>query len=437
MINFHFKEWLQSQLLLEFRSSDFYDFYALELAKPLMQDKEVNDLLIDRGNNVLHQLSFDLGFVLLCRYTNTLTGCAEKNYHSSFPTTYGYNRWKLHKDDFINPGIVNPRLIRLFGNIKNIDRDWNKLTDSNPEAYRIWFKMTTSQQKDAVRIAKRAMMDFQGHCDDQGAIRRSLTQAWESVYNFYMEYTPDSFAPITDSKHVVNAVNKLTQLIHNNGNILEYLPRELDDAIHVRDQANLAQLLHYASPTVQQTLKSANLPSGGLTTQTPPAYPQMLLTAMQRNMTPNIINIRLVSSVHTKDEYNYRAVYHIDATYKIKNNQEERISPVSFSIRSLFGRPTYEFINNYFDPQYVKTPDDPEINWKSADIDWSLPGEEIYLAKSLRNHPISPETHILDNMQAGKKMIEYINNIIKTIRTTVEFKHRYPNDTFPELPIET
>ena len=58
------REWLKDSLLLEFRASNFYDFYDLELASQKMDSKEVEDLIIDRGNALYSDIMSALGFLL-------------------------------------------------------------------------------------------------------------------------------------------------------------------------------------------------------------------------------------------------------------------------------------------------------------------------------------------------------------------------------------
>ena len=286
-----FKEWLNSELLLEFRASNLYDFYALELASKDMNSREVDHLLVDRGNLVYSGIMSAVGFVLFLRFGKIFRHCI------------GLSASRLKPDDFVLSLSDFPvefqgrvgKYMEMFEKIKTRSRQgWANAVRDNSEAHDIWVGMNVNDQKELVYLSRQSLVSRSDVCN-VGSVRSSLTDRWTSIYNFYQDNANDDV--ITNPETIKSMINRLTQLVHNSGNLLEYLPSALDIAIHVRDTANMAQLLYGASPTVKELLRSASLPSGGLTEQLPPSMPKLVLTAMSRNMEGTRINhIELVGS---------------------------------------------------------------------------------------------------------------------------------------------
>lgn len=86
--------------------------------------------------------------------------------------------------------------------------------------------------------------------------------------------------PILDVNKIVYKVNELTQLVHNNGSVFEYLPNELDAALQTRDNASTAYLASIASPSVKELIRSAGI--GYLGKPEKPKYLELIKTALNR-----------------------------------------------------------------------------------------------------------------------------------------------------------
>ena len=79
----NFKEWFlknHKKPLLEFKSQDLYDFYALTAiqkmpnihgdlsTKKTEYEKEIEDKIIDKGNKVIDEIIDDMSFIVLKRH---------------------------------------------------------------------------------------------------------------------------------------------------------------------------------------------------------------------------------------------------------------------------------------------------------------------------------------------------------------------------------
>lgn len=285
-----FREWLSESLLLEFRSSDFYDFYALELASKEMDSKEVNDLLIDRGNALYSDIMSALGFLLFLRYSNVVKQCLK----TVDDLRDGDN---LSLSDFPeNVRSIAGKYVDVMNLVKSMPRvSWTHTIRQNRVAYESWLKLGEGEQRELVYIGRELLLHWESNCQTRSVLN-TLSRQWENIYDYFVNNAVGGL--ITNPVVVVRMINSLTQLVHNNGNILQYMPEELDKAIHVRDTARLSQLLYGASATVKGILRSASLPSGGLVEELPPSSPQLFLTAMSRNLDkyPAIRHIELLES---------------------------------------------------------------------------------------------------------------------------------------------
>jgi hypothetical protein len=271
-----FKEWLGESLLLEFRSSNFYDFYALELASREMDTKEVNDLLVDRGNSLYSEIMSALGFLLFLRYGSVVRQCLKTNDEIEHSGNLGLL-------DFPEKVRGNSgRYIDIMNLVYGMPRvSWTHTIRQNREAYDSWFRLGEDEQRELVYISRELLLHWEYNCHTRSVLN-TLSRQWDNIYDYFINNANKGL--ITNPVVVIKMINSLTQLVHNNGNILQYMPEELDKAIHIRDTARLGQLLYGASATVKGLLRSASLPSGGLVEEMPPALPQLFLTAMSRNM---------------------------------------------------------------------------------------------------------------------------------------------------------
>jgi hypothetical protein len=329
-----FREWLQESLLLEFRSSNFYDFYALELASKQMGSKEVEDLIIDRGNALYSDIMSALGFLLFLRYGSLVRHCAMTN-------TVSRDVFKFRDSDFPDEfkGIIS-KYISIFDYATSMPRwSWRNTLQRNEESYNMWLAMNVNDQKELVNIARETLLSWEEECNIQ-VVMNTFSDRWDSIYEYFVNNATSEV--ITKPAMVVRMINSLTQLVHNNGNILQYMPEELDQAIHVRDTATFSQLLYGASPTVKELLRSALLPSGGLVEESPPSFAQLILTAMSRNMDKhdNINHIELINSARTQS--GQVGIYKVHGTIGVLSNKP---SECIFNIKITKNRPRFGRVN--------------------------------------------------------------------------------------------
>ena len=278
-----FKSWIKenSSLLKEFNSTNLYDFYALELTQDKINDPDIKELLIDRGNRLLDDIIDSIGFVLLNRYAGLFNSCIM----SKKPETSSIDELSkpINKSDKdFPPNLLQD--IKPFRKIFDIihlkfpNWSWKTITE-NHDLVDEWDKLTKPQKKELVTLSRLILK--LSDCNLTAA-SNSFSESWNSIYELYISYADTP--PIIKPKAITTAINSITQLVHNNGSILMYLPPALDKAIQTRDIATLPQLLGQASDDVRMLLRSASLQSGGLTIQNPPLDGDLLLVGIRRQL---------------------------------------------------------------------------------------------------------------------------------------------------------
>lgn len=400
-----FKEWINKSLLLEFKASNFYDFYALELASKQMGSKEVEDLIVDRGNTLYSEIISALGFLLFLRYGSLVRHCMMTN-------TVSRDVFKFRDDDFPDEykGIIS-KYIPIFDYATQIPRlSWRNTLQKNEEAYNMWLAMNVDDQKELVIIARETLLSIEGEgdCNIQ-VVWNTFSDRWDSIYNYFINNVTSEV--ITKPAIVVRMINSLTQLVHNSGNILQYMPEELDKAIHVRDTATLSQLLYGASPTVKELLRSALLPSGGLVEEAPPALPQLLLTAMSRSLNnhKNINHIELLESNRNIDLES--GIYKIYGKLVDSNN---KTSNCTFNIK-LTKRKTRSRVIDLPKMELDLSSIKNSVLNKIPASDW-LNISEYMKRSELLNKPLSPrDVSRFDYIQAGGLFLDHIDSILEEL----------------------
>ena len=254
----NFKDFFyKSRTLLEFKSQDFYDFYALTAiqkmpniggdygdlsTKKTEYDKEIEDKIIDKGNKVIDEIIDDISFIILKRHMRTelfIEIMQEK-----YPETLN----KIPKERQIKTGF---------------SRNWE-----DNQFFDIWPKFTNKDKDNIIQ----ASMETYGNQNPWKEISQLIKTTKEQI-------------PIFNVNEIVYKVNELTQLIHNNGSILEYLPNAFDKALQTRDVASRAYLASIASPSVKELMRSAAV--GYLGKPEEPKYLDLIKTAMNRAIKMN------------------------------------------------------------------------------------------------------------------------------------------------------
>jgi hypothetical protein len=288
------KSWLtkHSSLLKEFNATNLYDFYALELTQDKINDPDAKELLIDRGNKLLDDIIDSIGFVLFNRYAGLFNVCAIDKRLPVKDMTDGFLAKPLPKiDQDFPPHLLND--IQPFRDmfdlihIKFPNWSWRTIINNRPLLDK-WNNLPKSQKKELITLARISLQNIR--CLFPAA-SNSFSSSWNSIYDLYNSHADNP--PITNPKLLIRAINSTTQLVHNNGSILMYLPPSLDRAIQSRDIATLPQLLSQASDDVKLLLRSATLQSGGLTQEKPPLEGELLLVGIRRqlNKFPKIISV--------------------------------------------------------------------------------------------------------------------------------------------------
>ena len=249
----NFKEFFyKSRTLLEFKSQEFYDFYTLAAIQKMPNihgdlstnkteyDKEIEDKIIDKGNKVIDEIIDDISLVLLKRHMpikRFLTQLKEK-----YPETLN----KIPKERQIETGFSS--------------NNWgaNKFFD-------IWHNFT---DKDKDNIIEAALPLY----------KSGIFPSWKATLELVK--TTKEQMPILNVNQIVYKVNELTQMVHANGSLLEYLPSEFDHALQTRDNASTAYLASIASPSVKELIRSAGV--GYLGKPEEPKYLDLIKTAMNR-----------------------------------------------------------------------------------------------------------------------------------------------------------
>ena len=254
----NFKDFFyKSRTLLEFKSQDFYDFYALTAiqkmpniggdygglsTKKTEYEKEIEYKIIDKGNKVIDEIIDDMSFIILKRHMRTelfIEIMQEK-----YPETLN----KIPKERQIRTGF---------------SRNWE-----DNQFFDIWSKFTDKDKDNIIE----ASMEIYGN-----------QNPWKEISQLIK--TTKEQTPIFNINQIVYKVNELTQLIHNNGSILEYLPNAFDKALQTRDVASRAYLASIASPSVKELIRSAGV--GYLGKPEEPKYLDLIKTAMNRAIKMN------------------------------------------------------------------------------------------------------------------------------------------------------
>lgn len=435
-----FKEWLQESLLLEFRSSNFYDFYALELASQQMGSKEVEDLIIDRGNALYSDIMSALGFLLFLRYGNVFRQCASMKAMMLSADGRTINLLnKLRLSDF--PDEIHDSVVKympIFDLANERPRiGWTSTIDRNQAAYDSWLKFNADEQKELVYFARETLLSWEEDCNLQ-IVQNTFSDQWDSLYEYFINNVTSEF--ITKPAVVIKMINNLTQLVHNNGNILQYMPEELDKAIHIRDTAKLSQLLYGASPTVKEILRSALLPSGGLVEEAPPATPQLFLTAMSRSLDQHddIDHIELKQSKRTLQGET--------GTYKVHCKLGfwgEQKTDCTFDITISILKPQPQFRPETHLDLDINSIKNPILNKLTAN-DWhNVEGYLQYSDSAITHRLLEPVGEgRLDYIQAGKLLLDYIDDVIQELNglyhNVLRYGtwHRSNHDYEPDEPQE-
>jgi hypothetical protein len=251
----NFKDFFyKSRTLLEFKSQDFYDFYALTAiqkmpnihgglsTKKTEYDKEIEDKIIDKGNKVIDEIIDDMSFIVLKRHMRTeiFIEIMQEKYPETFE--------KIPEERRIRTGF---------------SRNWE-----DNQFFDIWHNFTDKDKDNIIEVS----MDIYGN-----------QNPWKEILQLIIRTKEQT--PIFDVDKIVYKVNELTQLIHNNGSILEYLPNEFDNALQTRDNASTAYLASIASPSVKELIRSAGI--GYLGKPEKPKYLDLIKTAMNRAIKMN------------------------------------------------------------------------------------------------------------------------------------------------------
>ena len=249
----NFKEFFyKSRTLLEFKSQEFYDFYTLAAiqkmpnihgdlsTKKTEYDKEIEDKIIDKGNKVIDEIIDDMSLVLLKRHMRINKFLIELK--EKYPDTLN----KIPKERQIQTGFNS--------------NNWgeNKFFD-------IWHNFT---DKDKDNIIEAALPLY----------KSGIFPSWKATLELVK--TTKEQMPILNVNQIVYKVNELTQMVHANGSLLEYLPSEFDHALQTRDNASTAYLASIASPSVKELIRSAGV--GYLGKPEEPKYLDLIKTAMNR-----------------------------------------------------------------------------------------------------------------------------------------------------------
>ena len=249
----NFKEFFyKSRTLLEFKSQEFYDFYTLaaiqkmpnihgELStKKTEYDKEIEDKIIDKGNKVIDEIIDDIPLVLLKRH---------------MPLKKFLIELKEKYPDTLNKIPKERQIVTRFNS-----NNWR-----DNQFFDIWRNFT---DKDKDNIIEAALPLY----------KSGVFPSWKATLELVK--TTKEQMPILNVNQIVYKVNELTQMVHANGSLLEYLPSEFDHALQTRDNASTAYLASIASPSVKELIRSAGV--GYLGKPEEPKYLDLIKTAMNR-----------------------------------------------------------------------------------------------------------------------------------------------------------
>lgn len=320
-----FKEWLNA-LLVEFNKTNLYDFYALELGKnqvkshgDSLQDKEIDAKIIEKGNDLLRDISDSLELILFDRFVPEIFHLYTVNRHKTYGDFEDYIRDEA--PEFANklmkyfPVYVNKQSRqRFYDDIVShrafVEKFYELSREERHEALVNVYEFLTSREYRPVGVG-----------------------GWNDIYNLYVNNWTDEIA--TSAKQIIKKIDSLLQVVHNSGSILQYMPPELDKGLQYRDNVtHLNQLLRYASSDVRELLRSAAM--SGKTTAENVNYGQMFLTAVRRaEKSPfflrqtSIGNEYIPHNITLKSFNNDIAIYEVDTVLPNGKN-------LKFDIRCIF-----------------------------------------------------------------------------------------------------
>ena len=277
-----FKQFL---LLNEFKKRDFYDFYALQALQhhpSITQygtfygslstnktelDKEIETKIIEKGNDILLELVDDIALVVYARYQ------------------YAFKNYNVIRIEIMN--MINPQ---------NSDwgRNWEVLTKFMGEG---WNKIDLTTKIKILESAKK--------------YSTTERRTWGRIIDYCLDVL--KIWPINNIKTIVLKINEAMQFVHNSGNLLEYLPKELEKALHTRDVANLAYIVSQASPQTRELIKSAGI--GYIGQPKEPSRLEILQTALRRafaqlkQLKNSTLDLKLLNSESKESEYIQATLY--------------------------------------------------------------------------------------------------------------------------------
>ena len=434
-MNLSFKEWLNNNLLLEFKSSNLYDFYALELAKDKIDSKELQDLLIDRGNALYQDILSAMGFVLFRRFATAAQNCAALN--KLYGQDNSGSEYFLFPDDkdISKHDVAYAHEIKkeydeyyefLVNALENgvVRTSWPELIKGSPKNYKMWLSLSGEKQKNLVIFTRKLMYFYAtiGFAMCSFAMR-SVSAGWTAAYEFYINHMTD--AVITNPNAIIKSVNELMQLVHNSGSLLEYMPTQLDFGLHVRDRASLPQLLSGASDSVREILRSASLMRGGLAQQRMPDVTQLLETAITRQISKYGFNhVSLINSYTSGSNhvgiYEFEGNFETDANEPKQVNTDPNLRKIQFAVAVMIPPE-----KSYTDPDHYKDKIFPTATLMVpsvknsvlsglTDHDWQ---QMKKWHDDLGPKALQPNTTRFDFMQLGTKVAYYAYEVKRTLNT--------------------
>jgi hypothetical protein len=262
-----FSEWFD-KILFEFNKTNLYDFYALEIGKNLVNNPEVIHKLVASGNDLLFDIFDTIGLLLVDRY------CPDINFNLQ------NKRWGEDKLVEFLPHYKN-EIEQHITDIHNFNYRDAYYMDiiNNPKKVAIWDGMNRRQRREFVILCHDILEKITQ--ENEAHMSNSLTGAWQAIYKFWVENYDSGV--VQSPEAIIKKVDKLLQIIHNNGSLLQYMPPELDRGLQYRDNvAHINQLLMYASDEVRGLLRSAAISHKDAKTKV--NHGQMLLTALIRSL---------------------------------------------------------------------------------------------------------------------------------------------------------
>lgn len=264
----NFKEWL-NELLVEFNKTNLYDFYALELGKnqvkshgDSLQDKEIDAKMIEKGNDLLRDISDSLELILLDRFVPEIFHLYTSNRHKTYGDFEDYIR-----DEAPEFAQKFMKYFPVYVTKQSRQRFYDDIVSHKSFIEKL-YEFSREERHEALVNVYEFLTS-----------REYRLGVWHEIYNLYKNNWTDEVA--TSAKEIIKKIDSLLQVVHNSGSILQYMPPELDKGLQYRDNVtHLNQLLRYASSDVRELLRSAAM--SGKTTAENVNYGQMFLTAVRR-----------------------------------------------------------------------------------------------------------------------------------------------------------